>query len=115
MTRDPGHRGLGEAGSGRADPDGEDVHRHATRCRSGSVGCNTFPTWNSWPGLFASLVTGNAVVVKPQAGAVLPLAITVQVCQEVLSAAGLDPQPGHPRRRRPGRQAGRDLGPGRCP
>ena len=29
------------------------------------VGCNTFPTWNGYPGLFASLVTGNAVVVKP--------------------------------------------------
>ena len=56
------------------------------------IGCNTFPTWNSWPGLFASLVTGNAVVVKPHASAVLPLAITVQVCQEVLGEAGFDPQ-----------------------
>jgi phenylacetic acid degradation protein paaN len=55
------------------------------------VGCNTFPTWNGWPGLFASLVTGNPVVVKPHPGAVLPLAITVQVCQEVLAEAGHDP------------------------
>ncbi len=55
------------------------------------VGCNTFPTWNSWPGLFASLVTGNPVVVKPHPAAVLPLAITVQVCQEVLAEAGFDP------------------------
>ena len=55
------------------------------------IGCNTFPTWNSWPGLFASLVTGNAVVVKPHPLAVLPLAITVSVCQEVLADAGLDP------------------------
>jgi phenylacetic acid degradation protein paaN len=54
------------------------------------IGCNTFPTWNSWPGLFASLVTGNAVVVKPHPGAVLPLAITVQVAQEVLTEAGFD-------------------------
>jgi phenylacetic acid degradation protein paaN len=52
------------------------------------IGCQTFPTWNSWPGLFASLVTGNPVVVKPHPGAVLPLAITVQVCQEVLTEAG---------------------------
>jgi phenylacetic acid degradation protein paaN len=52
------------------------------------IGCHTFPTWNSWPGLFASLVTGNPVVVKPHPGAVLPLAITVQVCQEVLGEAG---------------------------
>ncbi|UAL30205.1 phenylacetic acid degradation protein PaaN [Nocardioides rotundus] len=56
------------------------------------IGCNTFPTWNSWPGLFASLATGNPVVVKPHPGAVLPLAITVQVCQEVLAEAGFDPQ-----------------------
>jgi phenylacetic acid degradation protein paaN len=55
------------------------------------IGCNTFPTWNSWPGLFASLVTGNAVVVKPHPLAVLPLAITVEVCREVLAEAGLDP------------------------
>ena len=54
------------------------------------IGCNTFPTWNSWPGLFASLATGNAVVVKPHPGAVLPLAITVQVAQQVLAEAGFD-------------------------
>jgi phenylacetic acid degradation protein paaN len=54
------------------------------------IGCNTFPTWNSWPGLFASLVTGNPVVVKPHPSAVLPLAVTVQVCQEVLGEAGFD-------------------------
>ncbi|MGH3502899.1 MAG: phenylacetic acid degradation protein PaaN [Nocardioidaceae bacterium] len=55
------------------------------------VGCNTFPTWNSWPGLFASLVTGNPVVVKPHPGACLPSAIAVQVCREVLAEAGFDP------------------------
>ena len=55
------------------------------------IGCNTFPTWNSWPGLFASLVTGNPVIVKPHPSAVLPLAITVQVCEEVLAEAGFDP------------------------
>src|SRR3954467_9071338 len=54
------------------------------------IGGNTFPTWNSWPGLFASLVTGNPVLVKPHPSAVLPLAITVQVCQEVLTEAGFD-------------------------
>ena len=55
------------------------------------VGCNTFPTWNSWPGLFASLATGNPVVVKPHPGAVLPLAITVAVAREVLAEAGHSP------------------------
>jgi phenylacetic acid degradation protein paaN len=56
-----------------------------------SIGCNTFPTWNTWPGVFASLVTGNPVVIKPHPRAVLPLAITVQVCQQVLAEAGYDP------------------------
>jgi phenylacetic acid degradation protein paaN len=55
------------------------------------IGCNTFPTWNSFPGLFASLVTGNAVVVKPHPRAVLPLALTVQIAREVLGEAGFSP------------------------
>ena len=55
------------------------------------IGCATFPTWNGYPGLFASLVTGNAVVVKPHPAAILPLAITVAVCREVLAESGLDP------------------------
>ncbi len=55
------------------------------------IGCNTFPTWNSYPGLFASLATGNAVIVKPHPGAVLPLAITVKYAREVLEDAGFDP------------------------
>ncbi|GIG58626.1 phenylacetic acid degradation protein PaaN [Longispora fulva] len=55
------------------------------------VGCNTFPTWNSYPGLFASLVTGNPVIVKPHPRAIAPLAITVRVAREVLAEAGFDP------------------------
>ncbi len=55
------------------------------------IGCCTFPTWNSYPGLFASLATGNAVIVKPHPGAILPLGITVQVAREVLQEAGFDP------------------------
>ena len=54
------------------------------------IGCSTFPTWNTYPGLFASLVTGNAVIVKPHPGAILPLAITVDICQTVLAEAGFD-------------------------
>ncbi len=54
------------------------------------IGCSTFPTWNTYPGLFASLVTGNAVIVKPHPGAILPLAITVDICQDVLTEAGFD-------------------------
>ena len=55
------------------------------------IGCNTFPTWNAYPGIFASLVTGNAVVVKPHPRAVLPLAISVEVARTVLEEAGFDP------------------------
>ncbi|WP_328537777.1 phenylacetic acid degradation protein PaaN [Streptomyces sp. NBC_00344] len=55
------------------------------------IGCNTFPTWNGYPGLFASLATGNPVLVKPHPRAVLPLALTVQVAREVLSETGFDP------------------------
>ena len=55
------------------------------------IGCNTFPTWNGYPGMFASLATGNAVVVKPHPNAILPLAISVQVAREVLTEAGFDP------------------------
>lgn len=56
-----------------------------------AIGCNTFPTWNTYPGLFASLATGNPVVVKPHPRAVLPLAITVRYAREVLAEAGFDP------------------------
>ncbi|MFK0141143.1 phenylacetic acid degradation protein PaaN [Streptomyces murinus] len=52
------------------------------------IGCNTFPTWNGYPGLFASLATGNAVLVKPHPRAVLPLALTVRIAREVLTEAG---------------------------
>jgi len=55
------------------------------------IGCNTFPTWNSYPGLFASLVTGNPVVVKPHPRAVLPLAITVEIARQVLADNGFSP------------------------
>ncbi|EFL33462.1 phenylacetic acid degradation protein paaN [Streptomyces viridochromogenes DSM 40736] len=55
------------------------------------IGCNTFPTWNGYPGLFASLATGNAVLVKPHPRAVLPLALTVRVAREVLAETGFDP------------------------
>ena len=55
------------------------------------IGCCTFPTWNGYPGLFASLATGNAVVVKPHPAAILPLAITVKIARDVLAEAGFDP------------------------
>jgi len=55
------------------------------------IGCTTFPTWNGFPGFFADLATGNAVVVKPHPAAILPLALTVKIAREVLAEAGFDP------------------------
>ena len=55
------------------------------------IGCCTFPTWNGFPGFFADLATGNAVVVKPHPQAILPLALTVRIAREVLAENGFDP------------------------
>ncbi|MFA7279159.1 MAG: phenylacetic acid degradation protein PaaN [Sterolibacterium sp.] len=55
------------------------------------IGCSTFPTWNGYPGIFASLVTGNPVIVKPHPNAILPLALTVAVARQTLKEAGFDP------------------------
>ena len=55
------------------------------------IGCGTFPTWNTYPGLFAALATGNAVIVKPHPNAILPAAISVRIIREVLAEADLDP------------------------
>ena len=55
------------------------------------IGCSTFPTWNAYPGLFASLATGNAVMVKPHPSAILPLALAVETARQVLTEAGFGP------------------------
>lgn len=54
------------------------------------IGCSTFPVWNTTPGLFAGLITGNSVIVKPHPGAVLPIAILVAEMQTAFKDAGLD-------------------------
>ena len=53
------------------------------------VGCSTFPTWNTVPGMYASLITGNPVIVKPHPGAVLPIALVIAELQAVLEEQGL--------------------------
>ncbi len=55
------------------------------------VGCATSPTWNGYPGIFASLATGNPVIVKPHPSVILPLALTVAVARQTLKDAGFDP------------------------
>jgi phenylacetic acid degradation protein paaN len=55
------------------------------------IGCSTFPIWNSVPGMYASLMTGNSIIVKPHPKAILPIAIVVAEIQQALKAKGLDP------------------------
>jgi phenylacetic acid degradation protein paaN len=56
-----------------------------------TVGVSTFPTWNGYPGIFAALATGNAVIVKPHPTTILPFAIFVERARSVLAEAGFDP------------------------
>lgn len=54
------------------------------------ITCSTFPTWNSYSALFASLVAGNSVIYKPHRNGILPIAITVKIVREVLEENGID-------------------------
>ena len=53
------------------------------------IGCSTFPTWNTVPGLFANLIAGNVSIIKPHPKSILPIAIVVAEMQKVLSKHGL--------------------------
>lgn len=91
MSRVPG-KVLWEKPQGKHDPlRMEKTFTVVPRGVSLVIGCATFPTWNSYPGLFASLATGNTVIVKPHPGAILPLAITVRIARDVLRESGFDP------------------------
>jgi len=85
-------RALWEKPQGKNEPIRMEKHfRIVPRGVALVIGCCTFPTWNGYPGIFASLATGNAVIVKPHPGAILPLAMTVAIARDVLSEAGCDP------------------------
>ena len=91
MTRTPAET-VWTKPQGKAEPIVlEKRYRVVPRGIALTIGCATFPTWNSYPGLFASLATGNPVVVKPHPAAVLPLAMTVEVGRQVLQEQGFDP------------------------
>lgn len=88
MSRSPA-RAIWEKPQGKAAPLVLEKHwRIVPRGVALVVGCQTFPTWNSYPGLFASLATGNSVIVKPHPGATLPLALTVGVLRDLLAEEG---------------------------
>lgn len=55
------------------------------------IGCSTFPTWNTVPGVFANLIAGNTAIIKPHPKSVLPIAIVVAEMQKVLTQNGLSP------------------------
>ncbi|MBP7262362.1 MAG: phenylacetic acid degradation protein PaaN [Bacteroidia bacterium] len=55
------------------------------------IGCSTFPVWNTVPGMFANLITGNNVIIKPHAKAILPIAIVIGEIQQVLKLYGKNP------------------------
>ena len=52
------------------------------------IGCSTFPTWNTVPGVYANLMAGNPTIVKPHSKSVLPIAIVVAEIQKALQEAG---------------------------
>jgi phenylacetic acid degradation protein paaN len=91
MTRLPDHMRW-EKPQGKRDPIQIDKQwRIRPRGISVTVGVSTFPTWNGYPGIFASLATGNPVIVKPHPATILPLALFVSTAREVLAEAGFDP------------------------
>jgi len=91
MKRIPA-RAYWEKPQGKGDPLKMEKHfRIVPRGVGLVIGCCTFPTWNGFPGFFADLATGNAVVVKPHPAAILPLALLVKIAREVLAEAGFDP------------------------
>ncbi len=55
------------------------------------IGCSTFPVWNTVPGIYADLIAGNTVIVKPHPKAILAAAIVVAEIQKVLQQNGLNP------------------------
>ena len=65
--------------------------RVAPRGISLIITCSTFPTWNSYSALFASLITSNAVIYKPHRNGILPIALTVEIAREVLEENGINP------------------------
>jgi phenylacetic acid degradation protein paaN len=56
-----------------------------------TIGCSTFPVWNSLPGMFASLVTGAPTIAKAHPKVVYPIALVVAALQQAFDQMGIDP------------------------
>ena len=74
-----------------------------------TIGVSTFPTWNGYPGIFASLAAGNPVIVKPHPETILPLALVVRAAREVFAEAGFSPDVIQLLVDAPGNLVGKDL------
>ncbi len=55
------------------------------------IGSPNFPARDTIPGIYASLITGNPVIIKPHSSSILPVAIAVSEIQKVFSENGYDP------------------------
>jgi phenylacetic acid degradation protein paaN len=92
MTRLPGREIRWEKPQGKRDPIRIDKQwRIRPRGVAVTIGVSTFPTLYGYPGIFASLATGNPVIVKPHPGAILPLALFVETARAVITEAGFEP------------------------
>ena len=76
---------------GSSDIQLQKTYRLVPRGTAVCFSCASFPTWNAWPSMMASLATGNPVILKPHPATVLPMAITVKAFRQVLQSAGFDP------------------------
>ena len=56
-----------------------------------SIGCSTFPVWNSLPSIFANLISGNVSLHKAHPSAVLPIALVLNAIREEAIEQGFDP------------------------
>ncbi len=54
------------------------------------VACASFPAWNVYPAVFANLMAGNPVIVKPHPSSVLQMALAVQIMRGTLLDVGCD-------------------------
>jgi len=69
----------------------EKRYRLIPRGTSVVITCATFPQWNGYPAILASLSTGNPVIVKPHPKTTLPVALFVRTMRKVLAKYGHDP------------------------
>ncbi|MDB4161878.1 aldehyde dehydrogenase family protein [Bacteroidia bacterium] len=54
------------------------------------IGCSTFPTWNTVPGVYANLICGNTAIIKPHPKSVLAIALFVTELRKVIAEQGYD-------------------------